>query len=40
MGGHDMRVTKSPVAIVILPSCFGGKNVAVPFYDILEFWDE
>jgi hypothetical protein len=35
-----MSVTEGLVAIVILPSCFGGKNVAVPFGGILEGWGE
>jgi hypothetical protein len=37
---HDVRVTELKMAVVILPSCFGGKNVAVPFCGILESWDE
>src|SRR5687768_15197205 len=33
--GDDERVTEGPVAVVILPSCIGGKTVAVPF---VVFW--
>jgi hypothetical protein len=40
MLGYDMSVTEGPVAIVILPSCFGGKTVAVPFGGIPEGSDE
>ena len=28
------------VAVVILPSCFGGKTVSIPFCGILKIWDE
>jgi hypothetical protein len=37
--GHDMRITELKVTVVILPSCFGGKSVSVPFCGILEKWD-
>ena len=33
-----MSVTEAPVAIVILPSCFGGKNVAVPIVVSWRAW--
>jgi hypothetical protein len=34
--GPDVNVTESKVAGVILPSCFGGKIVSVPFCGILN----